>query len=116
VPTFRPTAWSGPTLFIAGLVGREHDGSPCPELDRQVTRTVERLGELLASEGLTPRDLVRVRVYLTDVSHWSTLVLPRLAALVDDVMPPATVVGVAALVEPWMAVEIDAEASRSPAA
>lgn len=99
-------------LFVSGLVGRDEAGSPISGTVNQTTRIFDRLAQVLESRRLGFESVVRVRAYLTDISDWphvSTLLEGRFAASV----PPCTVLGVSALVQPWMRVEMDFEARLS---
>ena len=53
--------------------------------------------------------VLRLRIYLTNVGEWPG-VRDELLAFFDGRVPPSTVLGISALVEPSMLVEIDAEA------
>jgi len=58
------------------------------------------------------RDVVRTRMYLTNIDHWVEVGRAH-AEFFRDVRPAATMVGVSRLVDPAMLVEIEAEAVLS---
>lgn len=107
---FRETAQAGSTLFVMGLVGREKDGSPAVDIARQTTNSLDRLESLLSTRHLTLVDIARLRIYLTDIGNWRDRVLSLVDSRFTGSLPPCTVVGVSALVEPWMLIEIEVEA------
>ena len=65
----------------------------------------------LAAAGFMLADVVRVRVFLTDISR-SREVLAVLGDVFREVRPAATLVAVSALIEPSLAVEIEVDAVR----
>jgi enamine deaminase RidA (YjgF/YER057c/UK114 family) len=105
---YRMTAEASHVLFVSGLVGRDEAGGPITGTVPQAQRIFERLQELLATLGLKFDSVVRVRIYLTDIAEWSA-VSAVVASRFAESVPPCTVLGVTALVEPWMGVEIDFE-------
>jgi enamine deaminase RidA (YjgF/YER057c/UK114 family) len=111
MPTFRTSAKAGNTVYVAGMVGRDVDGSPVTGLAAQTAHALRRVSAVLRDHAASLSDVVRLRIYVTDVTRWASEVLPTLAEAFDDTLPPATVVQVVAFVEPWMEIEIDAEAT-----
>ena len=72
----------------------------------------------LALAGATLADVVRTRIYVTDITRWEDVA--RAHGAVFAAHPPVTaMVQVAALIDPRMLVEIEAEAvvaaARDPA-
>lgn len=94
---------SGTTSIVDGNIIGEGD----PYLQ---TRTIiDKLETVLlrAESGL--EDIVRLRVYVTDISRWEE-VGKALGESFKDIKPAQTLIGVSALVDPEMLVEIEAEA------
>ena len=101
---------SGGIVFLAGVVGRGADGDVVRGgVMAQLRAALERIEQVLAEVGRDRTDLLRLRVYLTDVDDWPQ-VKEDLLAFFDGTVPPCTVLAVAGLVEPTMLVEIEAEA------
>lgn len=104
-------------VFIAGQVARDADGGKVGEGDfaAQVEQCYLNIGTALAEVGGSFDDVVKLTVYLVD---WTPDKMPlfvegaaRAAAKLGVTpLPPLTGVGVAALAEPDMLVEIEATA------
>jgi enamine deaminase RidA (YjgF/YER057c/UK114 family) len=69
----------------------------------------------LAEAGFTRADVVRTRMYVTRVSDGDAVARVH-GEVFRDIRPAATLVVVAALIEPELLVEIEAEAVRRPPA
>ena len=99
-------AWvSGTTAVVDGEVA--HPGDAAAQ-----TRTVlEIIGEALERAGFSLADVVRTRMYVTDISRWEEVGRAH-GEVFGEVRPATTMVEVAALIHPAMLVEIEAEAVR----
>jgi len=92
----------------AGPDGRSrHPGDPAA----QARAALAVIGAALAEAGFGLADVVRVRVFVTDMSR-SPDVLAVLGETFRAVGPAATLVEVSALIEPSLAVEIEVDAVR----
>lgn len=100
----------GPHVWVAGTTamtptGLVGEGDAYLQA-RQALATIERaLGE--AGAGLA--DVVRTRMYVTDLARWEEVGRAHGEAF-GEIRPAATLVQVAGLVDPEMLVEIEAEA------
>ncbi len=104
------TAWvSGTTAVVDGVVA--HPGDAAAQA-RQALATIERS---LERAGFTLADVVRTRIYVTDISRWEEVGRAH-GEVFGDIRPAATMVEVSALIDPAMLVEIEADAVREPAA
>ena len=65
----------------------------------------------LERAGFTMNDVVRTRIYVTDISRWEEVGRAH-GEVFGDVRPASTMVQVAALLDPAMLVEIEADAVR----
>jgi enamine deaminase RidA (YjgF/YER057c/UK114 family) len=63
------------------------------------------LGEL----GATPADVVRTRMFVTDISRWEEIGLAH-GEVFRDIRPAASMLEVAALIDPDLLVEIEVDA------
>jgi enamine deaminase RidA (YjgF/YER057c/UK114 family) len=104
-------------VFLAGQVARDADGNPVGEGDlaAQVEHAYLNIGTALAAIGGSFDDVAKLTIYLVD---WSPDKLPLLgegvaraaAKLGVDPVKPITLLGVAALGEPDLLVEVEATA------
>ena len=109
---FLTSGSAGPFLALAGMVGRDEQGGPVSGLLPQTVRALERIESVLAEHDLDRSHVIRLRIYLVDVSDWPA-VLEVLTEWFGPTLPAATVVGNVTLVEPWMLIEIDTDAVRN---
>lgn len=74
----------------------------------QAQEAFRRVSELVRSCGATTADVTVLRVYLTDVDDKAAVGRARSEVFFGE-MPCSTLIGVAALVEPGLKVEVEAE-------
>ncbi|MBC8090648.1 MAG: RidA family protein [Pseudonocardia sp.] len=104
-------------VFIAGQVARDADGEKVGEGDfaAQVEQSFRNVVTALVGVGGRPDDLARLTVYVVD---WT---LDKMPLLVEGLtrattklgsipLPPSSLIGVTALAEPDLMVEIEATA------
>ncbi|MCX4808443.1 RidA family protein [Streptomyces sp. NBC_01214] len=104
-------------VFLAGQVARDADGRPVGEGDfaAQVERCYLNIATALAGIGGSFDDVAKLTIYVVD---WSPEKMPLLgegvgraaAKLGIDPVKPITLLGVAALGEPDLLVEVEATA------
>lgn len=63
---YSPAILSGDLLFASGMVGAREDGTPEPDLEKQVRLAFENLREVLEAAGCTFDDVVDVTMFLVD--------------------------------------------------
>ena len=99
-------AWvSGTTALMDGKVAHPGDAAA------QTRQVLVMIGQALERAGFTFNDVVRTRMYVTDISRWEELGRAH-GEVFGDVRPATTMVQVAALIDPDMLVEIEADAVR----
>ena len=94
---------SGTTSIIDGKIIGEGD----PYL--QTKTIIEKIETVLHQAESKLEDIVRLRVYVTDISRWEE-VGRALGETFKKIKPAQTLIGVSGLVDPKMLVEIEAEA------
>ncbi|MGY1916313.1 RidA family protein [Blastococcus sp. SYSU DS0973] len=100
------TAWvSGTTATVDGSV--VHPGDAAAQT-RQILTTI---GTSLQRAGFSLADVVRTRVYVTDIGRWEEVGRAH-GEVFGDIRPAATMVEVSALIDPALLVEIEADAVR----
>jgi enamine deaminase RidA (YjgF/YER057c/UK114 family) len=100
-------------LFISGKVGLKHDNTLAGRTMREQTRqTLENIRAVLAREGGTMDDIVRVRVYATQVDAASLRDIHdvRSEFWTKGKYPASTLVRVDQLIRDGALIEIDADA------
>lgn len=98
-----PHVWVAGTTAMTptGLVGRG-------DAYRQARQALETIERALGEAGSTLADVVRTRMYVTDLARWEEVGRAHGEAF-GEIRPAATLVQVAGLVDPEMLVEIEAE-------
>lgn len=95
---------AGRRLYVTGTVGEGADAYA------QAKSALERIAAALARAGGSLADVVRTRIFVTDIARdWEAVGRAHREAL-GDVMPATSMVQVAALIEPRYLVEIEADA------
>jgi enamine deaminase RidA (YjgF/YER057c/UK114 family) len=100
----------GDTIHVSGTTA-VRDGQVVGAGDPYVQTTValEILTAALAELGATPADVVRTRMFVTDISRWEEYGRAH-GEVFGDVRPTASMLEVSALIHPDLLVEIEAEA------
>jgi enamine deaminase RidA (YjgF/YER057c/UK114 family) len=75
----------------------------------QAGRIFENIESALKKLGATRADVVRTRIYVTNIAQWEPIGRAH-GRFFGDVRPATTLVQVAALIDPRMLVEIEADA------
>lgn len=91
---------TGPYVAVAGTTGAGED------VAAQTRDALRRIETALREAGASLSDVVRTRIYVTDISRWHDVGAVH-AEVFGDVRPAATMVGVAALIAPDLLVEIE---------
>ena len=100
---------AGDHVFVSGTGPIWPDGSCDPDPGVQARRCLELVGDALRELGAVTRHVVRTRIYLVDPQDWEAVGRAHAEAL-GEARPAATMVVVAALLDPRWRVEIEAEA------
>jgi enamine deaminase RidA (YjgF/YER057c/UK114 family) len=86
---------SGDLLFVSGQVGSRDDGSPEPDLGKQVQLAFDNLKAVLAAAGCSFDDVIDVISFHTDpAAQWEIVAPIRLAEIGAPPYPNWTAVGV----------------------
>ena len=100
---------AGPLLFVAGQVGIDAQGKVPPSAAAQAELALKHIETILAANGATLGDVVKVTVYVTDMRYLDEITPARLKAFQKD-GPASAIVQVAGLAFPELKVEIEAVA------
>jgi enamine deaminase RidA (YjgF/YER057c/UK114 family) len=99
----------GDRVLVSGTAPIWPDGSCDPDPEAQAARCFEIILAALAEAGAGPEQVVRTRMYLVDPADWEAVGRAH-GAVFGGTRPAATMVVVAALLDPRWRVEIEAEA------
>jgi len=99
----------GDRVLVAGTAPVWPDGSCDPDPAAQTRRCLEIVLAALRQAGAGPEHVVRTRTYLVDGADWEAIGRAH-GEVFGAVRPAATLVVVAALLDPRWKVEIEAEA------
>lgn len=100
---------SGPNIAVTGTVGVNADGTYPPTLGEQTRRSLKIIEAAIEALGGKMRDVVRTRMYVTDVSKWEEVARVH-GEVFADIRPATTIVEVARLIDAAAKIEIEADA------
>ncbi len=103
----------GDTCWVAGTTDAGPDGrSAHPgDIGAQTSATLSIIETALREAGFAMTDIVRIRMFITDMSR-SAEVMAVQGAAFASIRPAATLVEVSALIDPSLLIEIEADAVR----
>ena len=93
----------GPHVVVAGTT------APGADPATQAREALRRIEAALLQVGAALSDVIRTRMFVTDVSRWRDVAAVH-AEVFGDVLPVATMVEVSALISPELRVEIEVDA------
>ena len=102
---------AGDHIYVTGTAPVGDDGSTFAPGDAyaQTKHCFEIIEKALAELDATPADIVRTRMFVTDISQWAKYGRAHREFLGDH--PPATsMVEIQSLIDPGMLIEIEADA------
>ena len=102
---------AGSFIAVAGTTGTDAEGRVVApgDLVTQTRVALEKIERALEQVGAKMSDVIRTRIYLTDIARWE--VVGRVHGEVfGEIRPASTMVEVRALISPEIHVEIEADA------
>ena len=101
----------GNIIEVTGTVASGDDGKVIGKDDAysQTKYVYEKIAAVLLRAGATLKDVVRVRMFVTDISKWQEYGKAH-SEFFRDIKPCNTMVEVSALIEPDYLIEIEATA------
>lgn len=100
---------AGGFVWLSGMVGMKADGTIPEGTIEQFEIALKTIDTCLREAGGKPSQIVKVQIFMTDISERSSINPIRIEYFGDH-KPASTLVEVSALVDPRMRVEIEAVA------
>jgi enamine deaminase RidA (YjgF/YER057c/UK114 family) len=101
----------GNTVSVAGTTAAQADGTPFGGDDAylQARRCFEIIARALEEAGAGLTDVVRTRMFVTDIGHWEAIGRAH-GEFFRDIKPAATLLEVSRLIAPGLLVEVEVDA------
>jgi enamine deaminase RidA (YjgF/YER057c/UK114 family) len=99
----------GNVVEVAGTTAQDGDAITGEDAYAQTKRTLEKIGEALEAAGASFKDVVRTRLFVTDISQWQDVGRAH-GEVFGEIRPVTSMLEVKALIDPRMLVEIEATA------
>ena len=102
---------TGNLIFVSGTTAIDIKGDVLAPSDpyEQTKKVIDTIRQSLEQAGARLSDVVRTRMFVTDLAQWKAYALAHREAF-GDIRPANTFVQVARLIDPRMMIEMEADA------
>lgn len=102
---------AGDNVYVAGTTAVDETGAVIGPGDpyAQAIAVLKKIDAALTAAGASMRDVVRTRIFVTDMAHADPIGRAH-GEFFSDIRPAATMVQVVKLIDPRLLVEIEADA------
>jgi enamine deaminase RidA (YjgF/YER057c/UK114 family) len=102
---------AGPIVEVAGCTAVDAEGNIVGGMSvyEQARQALANVLSALVTVGAGPEDVIRTRLFITDISRWKDLGRAH-GEVFGDIRPVSAMYGITALLDPRMLVEIEATA------
>ena len=102
---------AGPIVEVAGCTAVDAEGNIVggTSVYEQARHALANVLSALATVGAGPEDVIRTRLFITDISRWKDLGRAH-GEVFGEIRPVSAMYGITALLDPRMLVEIEATA------
>lgn len=103
----------GNIIEVAGTTATDEKGEPeCEDIYGQTLFILNKISEVLQQTGSSMNDVIRTRIYVTDISKWEEIGRAH-GEFFKTIKPASTMVEVKALIDPRLLIEIEVSAILS---
>ena len=101
----------GNQVYVAGTTASDEQGQVigAGDPETQARYVLQKIERALREAGASLRDVVRTRMFVTDIAHWESFAKAH-GAFFGEIRPAATMVEVRQLIDPAMLIEIEVDA------
>jgi len=101
---------AGNTVYLAGAIGSNDDGSISPDFKTQARRAWQKLEIVMKEAGGSLQNIVKTTVFITDMRYQQAHGEVRAEVLPGSSPPASTLIQCVALAQPGALIEIEAVA------